>query len=339
MENTAGATIYIGKAVNLRRRVSSYANPSASRDAKVSKLVMQISSLSYIETASELEALLVESRLIKARRPVFNRRLLQPESCCYLRFDQHNPVPRIDLISDRIADESYYLGPLWNPSTVHDAVDAITDLYRLRRCSKATRSHSRQWPCVYQELGKCLGPCGGAISEQDYRKACVSAWDSLSGRSSAAVDHLTSLRDRLIDELRFEDAYTTHRQLRAIQQIHSSIVPDTLPNDDFSVVVPSYLRSRPMVLIFSHGKLRDKLMAAPLKYPEVGMIQNRIYRCGSDAADLLPGMPNHDDWLIIRTYLRRHSLSDYLLPLTPALPFTQLAQTIHTHIDAVRLIA
>ena len=336
MMDKYGNIVYVGKAVNLRRRVGSYTTPSGMRDRKVSKLVACFHSLSYIETNSELEALLVESRLIKANQPTFNRKLVEPESCCYLRANMRDEIPRIEIIPRWRNDNATYLGPFWSSSQIRDALEAVENIFQLRRCSDGNRHSGKQAACIYHELKKCSGPCAGVVSSDEYNMQMSKAWATLSGNPSEAVSQLTMRRDLLSDELRFEEAYNVHRQIRILESLGSISIERLSPGDDFAVVVPSYLKRRPVVLIFSHGRMKGQLMAGPRTYPDAGMLATRISKLHSSDADLLPGKPTQDDYLIIRSYLRCHGLEHSLVPLRSEILMDEMVDELLSKIDSMR---
>lgn len=334
MKDAHGTIIYVGKAVNLRRRVGSYAAPSAMKDGKVAKLVGSIKSLSFVEVSSELEALLIESRLIKAHIPTFNRQLIDPESCCFLRLDPREGLPRIEVVRFRRDDDAEYLGPFWHSAFVRDAAEAVTNAFRLRRCSG--KPAPGKAPCMYSELGKCSGPCSGEASGQAYRRSVLIAWDSLAGKSDEASRRLTTRRDRLSDQLRFEDARTVHLQIRALEHVSSSVPDPCMLDGDFAVVVPSYLRGRPVVLMFGDGRLLNTSLSGPRSYPDTTMIAERLVRMCKPSPDLLPGRPTRDDLLIIHSYLNRRAAKGILVPLHSHKSVAALADSILSAITEVR---
>lgn len=336
MMDVHGTVIYVGKAVNLRRRVGSYATPSAARDRKVSKLVAAFDSLSYIETNSELEALLVESRLIKAALPMFNRQLIDPESCCFLKTDFRKELPRIEVVARTCEDGAAYLGPFWISSQIRECLDAVENAFCLRRCPGEIPANTRRTACIYHELGKCVGPCSGRVSAEQYKGIVQMAWNSLAGKSREAIDRLAQRRNRLADGLRFEDALIVQRQIRALEQIAVSNADVAASEGDFAVVTPSYLHGRPVVLVFKDGRLGCKFLAGPRRYPDSDMLAHHLSHLDDFIGDLLPGKPSTDDRLIIHSYLRRRQLAHSLLPLHAGTPVAELANLILAAIDTLR---
>jgi len=333
MQNPVGEIIYIGKAVNLRRRVTSYTTPSALRDRKVKALSAEFGSLCYIETPSELEALLVESRLIKANLPPYNRRLTEPESCCYIAADFNDPAPRLDVTPRHMDDGREYLGPFPGRSAVCDAVEAVSNVFRLRLC-RAPLLKSRS-PCIRHELGKCGAPCGGS-GLQSYRAAFDCAWESLGGRSGEAMQRLSERRDRLADAMRFEDALAVQNHIRVLSRI-ALLAPDAVSSGmDFALVTPSYLKGRPSLLLFSRGRLSARFLCGPSSYPDTCMIESGIGGM-LFAGDLLPGRPSADDLLIINSYVKQHRLEKYIVRIEADTPAKDAATDIACSVNSFRL--
>lgn len=336
MHDQSGAVVYIGKAKDLRRRVGSYSTPSAAKDKKVGKLVAMVESISFIETSSEIEALLVESRLIKDRHPIFNRQLVRPESCCFLRHDATDAIPRIEIVGARSEDDARYLGPFWELKSVKDAVELVNIMFHLPQCPAGRKTRDRR-TCVYGELGRCLRPCAGGGYAAHHRLRLQAAWNSLSGESDEGVALIESRRDLLVDQYRFEEAYAVHQQWKALSRVSLCAARKPLPSGSFALLVPSYIERRPMLLIFDGKRLCDKLMAAPIRYPEASMLAKRIEKSRRSRKDLLPGQGSGDDLMIVSSYLRRHPGRTSLFPLPPEAPSDTLASALVEHIERLRV--
>ncbi|MHB0912599.1 MAG: hypothetical protein ACYC2Y_04045 [Armatimonadota bacterium] len=297
MRDSEGTVVYIGKAIDLRRRVASYCTPSAARDRRIQRLVLQVDSLSYVETWSELEALLVESRLIKSFLPAFNRRLTEPESSCFLTVDFDETLPRIEIAP---SPRGSSLGPFWRSALVEDALETVSDAFLLRRC---TGTPAR--PCMYLELGRCSGPCR---NPDGYEGRVRAAWDVLSGKSAGLVRQLVRERDLLSGALRFEEAARKERRIRALAHIRSA---RSIP-EGFAVIVPSR-GGGPVLLVFARGRLVAKSqLGVNADCREIAGVLD-----AEPEADLLPGRASRDDLLIIRSYLAQRNLSNLLVPTGP----------------------
>jgi len=310
MRDSHGSIIYVGKAVNLRRRVMSYTTLSAMRDRKVEKLVSQFDSLSFIPTHSEIEALLVESRLIKANLPIFNRRLTEPDSCCYFVLEQAEyPVIRLTAVHE--SEDAPCIGPIWRSGMAREAGEAVTELFQLRRCMGG-KSRRQTKSCIYYEFRKCCGPCMGVISPVDYAARVEMAWQVLSGDVGSAIEQLLDRRNALAEECRYERALTVHRQIEALEYIGRTPNFNVIVGKKFGIAAPSYLRKRPVVLIFGNGRLRWRALAGPRSYPDREMIAAKVAGLDARCLDILPGKPTGDDYLIIRSYMQHHGCAQHI---------------------------
>lgn len=333
MRDSLGHTVYVGKAKNLRRRVGSYFAPSASSDSKVSKLLAVLSSLHYAETDSELEALLLESRLVKLWLPIFNRDLRQPESTCFLRVDMREPLPVIRVVRFQAEDGALHIGPLRGPSRVAEALDAVNSVYKLPQCTDPHQPGSRGRGCTYRDLGRCLGPCAADIDADAYRGQVQAAWNSLSGRTDDAISRLIARRTELVERFRFEEAYRVQSRVRALEAIgYGRLSAPSGLGGRFVVVAPSASPARPVLLLISHGKLVARFVCGRRDEPSDAQL-SRMIRCLEDTTrDLLPSKPSSDDLLIVHSYLRRNRLEQCLVPC----PSDCLISAIRKAVEIVR---
>lgn len=333
MRDSLGHPVYVGKAKNLRRRVGSYFTPSASGDAKVSKLLSVLSGLYYAETDSELEALLLESRLVKLWLPMFNRDLRQPESTCFLRVDLRDPLPVIRAVRFRREDGALYIGPFRGTSRVAEALEAVNGVYKLPQCAEQTRLKPKERGCTYHAFGRCLGPCTERIDVDEYHRQVRMAWNSLSGRSDDAIRKLIARRTEVVEQFRFEEAYRVQNRIRALEAIGCGCLsaPSGL-GGRFITVVPSESPARPVVLMISNGKLVARFVCGSPDEPTEDQL-NRMLRClDHPTRDLLPSRPSSDDLLIVHSYLRRNRLERYILPY----PSDSLVPAIRSAVKGIR---
>ena len=336
MHDASGNVLYIGKAVNLRRRTGSYSTASALREPKIQMLVSQFESLLYIETASEIEALLVESRLIKSKMPLFNRLLTEPESCSYFRISREEPFPKVQIVPYCGQDTALYVGPVWRSSMAMAAEEAVTDLFKLRHCSGVLSGSSIR-SCMYHELNRCSGPCIGGVSMEEYADRVDAAYRTLAGDSCEAVQRLTESLNGHIAALRYERARNVHEQIRALEYVSRSCVDSAVSDGVFAVVAPSYLPRRPVVLLFANKRLVWRLNAGPRTFPEPRTLADKLNRLKSLKSDILPGKPSCDDYRIVQSYLRQKRLTESILSISPEMPASESADSLHHMIGALRI--
>lgn len=219
--NGEGRVLYIGKAINLRARVTSYFS-HAQRDRRTRKLLMEARHIEYELTSTELEALFRESALIKQVLPEFNRALRRPKSRYYLKFDLSRAHPYMEMARGKAEDGSLYFGPFPSGAITRETMAFLHDVLPLRKC---TAAKPRCRPCVYFQMGKCAAPLIDLDHQRRHEEAIRGLQDMLDGRVDRVAGWLERKRDRLSDSLLFEhaaevqlrlDALNDHRRQHAI---------------------------------------------------------------------------------------------------------------------------
>lgn len=219
--NAAGTIIYVGKAKNLRQRVRSYFQPSRPADAKTQALVRNIASIEYIATDTEVEALILENTLIKRHKPRYNILLRDDKSYPLIRVT-NEPYPRIFLTRRIARDGSLYFGPYTNATYAKQLLRTLRALFPIRSCDlPLTEESIRRGKfriCLDYHIGKCLGPCEGYISREDYCRYIQQAIELLRGRTRQLYRELETQMQVLAEQLRFEEAALLRNRLRILQE-------------------------------------------------------------------------------------------------------------------------
>jgi excinuclease ABC subunit C len=214
MKNRAGKVIYVGKAVDLKKRVGSYF-ADVPKDPKTTLLVKEIADIDVIVTDTEVEALLTENTLIKEYRPRFNVNLKDDKNYLSLRVDVRDDFPRFTLVRSVKRDGALYFGPYTSAATVRQNFKWLSATFGLRQCSDH-KFANRSRPCIYYEIGQCSAPCTACISREDYHKGVDQAVMFLRGRDEALVKDLTGRMTALSDEMRFEEAAVLRDRIAAV---------------------------------------------------------------------------------------------------------------------------
>ena len=212
MRDEKGSIIYVGKAKDLRKRVTSYF--LANRSAKTAALVRKIASIEYIITGNEYEALVLENNLIKKYSPHYNISLKDGKSYPMIRITNEK-FPKVFKTRRLIDDGSSYYGPYPDAGKLDLYLDLIAKLFPLRRCSTPLRK--REKPCLYYHIGLCLGPCAGLVSEEEYGKSVTAVRNLLEGRTDALLATLQEEMIQASKALNFEEAATKRDQIAAIR--------------------------------------------------------------------------------------------------------------------------
>jgi len=226
MKDDDGQIIYIGKAKNLRNRLKSYF--SGEKDKKTTVLLRYIRSFETIIVASEYEAFLLENTLIKQHSPKYNISLKDGKTYPVIRIT-HEDFPRIFKTRRVIQDKSLYFGPFPDGQAVFTMMDFIDKLFPLRKC-KIIRKNG---PCMYYHISRCMAPCCGKISIEDYSLHVQSVQKLLSGETESLIIDLTEKMHDTARALKFEQAAQIRNIIRAIENLagENSSVEDLNPED------------------------------------------------------------------------------------------------------------
>jgi excinuclease ABC subunit C len=217
MKDENGKVIYVGKAVNLRNRVRSYFH-SNQEHPRTQQLVKRISGIEWIVVGSELEALILEMNLIKKHRPRYNVRMKDDKRYPYIKIHRADPYPKVTVTRHMIADGSRYFGPYTSVWAVHQTLDVLRRIFPYLTCDRGiTGSDSRA--CLYYDIKLCLGPCIGAVTQDEYRQMISDLESFLNGRTVKIVKRLRSDMQEASEELHFERAATIRDQLKAIEAV------------------------------------------------------------------------------------------------------------------------
>ena len=214
MHDTKDAIIYVGKAINLKRRVHQYFVRKIGRGPKIERMVEQIARFEYIVTDSELEALVLENNLIKEHRPKYNTLLKDDKTYPYIRVTVEEEYPRVQFTRKMKKDKSRYFGPFKSAWAVRDTIDLLRKLYKIRDCSRVLpRDIGQERPCLNYQIGQCDAPCQGQIGKEAYRDNVDRALDFLNGNYTPVLKMLEEKMQKASEELNFEDA-ASYRDLR-----------------------------------------------------------------------------------------------------------------------------
>lgn len=229
-KDAQGRVLYVGKAASLRKRVRSYfrGRPSG-LDPKTQRLVERTSSVEWIETGSEPEALLLEDQLIKRHRPRYNVRLRDDKRYPYLKLTAE-PFPRLVVTRrvDRDVEQgARYFGPYPRSGALREAYRALQRIFRVRTCPLAIEpgKRARARPCLDHDLGLCDAPCVGLISPAQYQRLVDEAALVLSGRAEELMQRLEREMHEAAARLEFERAARLRDRLRALAQLAQPSAP------------------------------------------------------------------------------------------------------------------
>ena len=220
MHDERDAIIYVGKAVSLRNRVRQYFQSSRNKGAKIEQMVTHIARFEYIVTDSELEALVLESNLIKEHRPKYNTMLKDDKSYPFIKVTVQEAYPRVLFARQMKKDKNRYFGPYTSGGAVKDVIELLRKLYQVRSCSRnLPRDCGKDRPCLYYQMKQCTGPCTGHVDQKQYRENIQKVIRFLNGDFQDTIDELTDKMMTASEEMRFEDAAGYRDLIQSIRKI------------------------------------------------------------------------------------------------------------------------
>jgi excinuclease ABC subunit C len=217
MLDAEGATLYVGKAKNLRKRLSNYFRGSG-LDNKTLALVSHIHRIDTTITNSETEALLLEQNLIKDRRPPYNIMLRDDKSYPYIYLSTHDDYPRFDLHRGARNKPGAYFGPYPSASAVRETLAILQKVFRVRQCEEAV-FRNRTRPCLQYQIKRCSGPCVNLVPKQDYDADVRHSVMFLEGNNDKVTTELAEKMQQLSDTLQFEQASVLRDQIRDLRRV------------------------------------------------------------------------------------------------------------------------
>jgi excinuclease UvrABC nuclease subunit len=308
LKDRQGQVVYVGKSVNVRQRVRTHMRPSGTArgpaQPRLRRRLPNIADVEAIETRSELEALLLESKLVKRYLPEANSLLRDYHDYPFIKADLTDPFPRLEATRERPTDGAAYFGPFRRAGVVSSAVVFLNEQLGLRQC--AGRLKPGQPACALLEMHKCLGPCIGAVSAEGYRQAVDEALGVLRGESSAVLEQAATRRDQLGEELRFEEAAELRDRIRDVEQVVGVQQRLTaFAERNLVLVTADRQPDRKRLLLVRAGRLAEEVSLPTRATPShLRHVLRRVYRSPVQAH---VSKDELDDLLILDAWLRRHA--------------------------------
>ncbi len=216
MKDAEGTIIYVGKAVNLKNRVRSYFRDTA-HTPKVAAMISHIDDFEILLCETNLEALILECNLIKRHRPYYNILLKDDKHYPYLKINLKDPFPRLEITRRMEKDGARYFGPYIGAGAVRQVIETVRGIFPLRSCRQSLPPKTPGRPCVNYELHRCLAPCAGKCTEEEYREMIGGVIHFLEGDYKPVVDRLEGEMREAAAALRFERAAQIRDRIRDVQ--------------------------------------------------------------------------------------------------------------------------
>ena len=232
MHNKNDEIIYVGKAVSLKRRVKSYFRKT-NKTERIKRMVSLIDHFEYIVVDNEAEALILECNLIKKYRPKFNVLLKDDKTYPYIKIDVKSDYPNVVITRRVINDGSKYFGPYANPGAAKEMVNFIKQKYKIRQC-RNFKSTTR--PCLNYHIKRCLAPCVGFVTPEEYRKQINEIIDLLDGKTDKIIKELETQMEEASKNLEFEKAAELRDRKIAIERASEKQKVSNISENNIDVI-------------------------------------------------------------------------------------------------------
>ena len=222
MRRKNGTVIYVGKSRALKNRVSQYFGAGTGHNLKTARMVENVANFEVMYTDTEMEALALENRLIKLYQPKYNILLKDGKSYPYIKVDMHKPYPRIEFTRKRAGDGARYFGPYSGGGSVAGLIKTLEQGFGLYSCKhEFPRDIGKVRPCIYSQIGKCVAPCTGKVSSEQYRGIIESLLPVLSGNIAPVKAELEKQMYEAAEAEQFERAAACRDRIKALDMLRS----------------------------------------------------------------------------------------------------------------------
>lgn len=223
MKDSAGRVIYVGKATNLRSRAGSYFTNQARDDPRTGYWVSEICDADFIECESEVDALLVESRLIKDVQPKYNKEQKDDKSFPYLMISTREDFPRVEMTREPRSSGVKLYGPFAGAGALRGAIQVLQRIFKFRTCSLDIEENDERWkwfrPCLLANIDQCTAPCNLRISKEDYKRDIKRLQMFLDGKKSRLLKQLRDEMQAASKELNFEEAAKLRDEIKMLETL------------------------------------------------------------------------------------------------------------------------
>ena len=259
MRDAGGRVLYVGKAASLRSRLRSYFQAPGGKELKIQRMVAKIADFEYIVTETVTEALLLENLLIKRHKPFYNARLKDDKSYPYIKIDLNEPFPQLYFTRRVVADGARYFGPFASAKSVRRTMDLLKKLFPYRSCTK-TITGTDERPCLEYYIHRCVGPCIGEASQEEYGQVVRQVIMFLEGDTEEVLEELRRRMEGASEALQFERAAVLRDQVLAIESVSQGQRVVSGKQEDEDVIALAHDRGEAWVELFNirRGKLINR---------------------------------------------------------------------------------
>lgn len=346
MKDSNGQVIYVGKAKCLKDRLASYYSQPLGYTRKMDGLLQSVREIETRVLGSELEALLVESQLIKQLQPAYNVQLRNYELYPFIKIDVQRPFPRVYATREVAADGARYFGPFRSRRMVDMTLELIQKVFPIRTCTRSLPPHAPPSnPCLRLHLGRCSAPCTGNAESVAYSEVIAEVCAFLGGEREDLLDRLRRQMLEASQQMNYERAAWLRDTIRSADEvlIGQRLITGAIEANNLLIVYPSAREDHNELFLIRHGRL----VAQRCTQHDAVAMHTSVLELIARAAELgeppsIVGKAEVDQINIISRWIHRHSDDRAFFPVQAALSDTiqaqQLAERLWAEIDAVRAL-
>jgi len=242
--------LYVGKAVVLKNRVRQYFQKT-NKTERIKKMVSQIDHFEYIVVDSEMEALILECNLIKLHRPKYNVLLKDDKMYPYVKITMQEKFPTVRIVRKKFNDGAKYFGPYTNGYAVKETVEYLNKVYRLKHCRRIFKDGKAESPCLNFHIKRCMGPCRGDISHEEYMKSINQVISILEGKADDLFKQIDEEMKEASDNLNFEKAAELRDKRVYIENLMEKQKIDMYSENDLDVIGVVKILDKACIEVFS----------------------------------------------------------------------------------------
>ena len=252
-----GEIIYVGKAKNLKNRVSQYFRPSRQHTPKVRAMVSKIDDFEIMLVDGELEAFTLECNLIKLHRPHYNILLKDDKHYPFIRIDLKENFPQVQLVRRQERDGAKYFGPYQGATVVREVLDVVRMVFPVRACARSLNPDRPLRPCIHHQVGQCPAPCAGMISREDYLTEIHRVMEFLSGRYAPVLDEMKKRMGEAAAAMNYERAAVYRDRIRAVEAVmqKQKAISTAMGDQDILAAMPHEADAMVQLMFVRSGRL------------------------------------------------------------------------------------
>nr|BBH95104.1 hypothetical protein KTA_33030 [Thermogemmatispora argillosa] len=337
MKDSQGRVLYVGKARCLKTRLASYYHQRSACNPRIARLLQHVQAIETRPLGSELEALLVESQLIKELQPPYNIQLRDYAHYPFLKIDVQHPFPRLTITRQPEADGARYFGPFRSGRSAELTLELLQRLFPLPTCTRPLPPEvAPSTPCLRYHLGRCLAPCNGQLTPDRYHQLIEEVSAFLAGERPQLLAHVRHQMEAAAQELQYERAAHLRDMLHSTEEalISQRLIASAIAANNLLIAYPSAWEGQNEIFLIRHGRLIE-LERVP---HEEQATRRALCRLLARAALLkkppvIIGQVEIDQIMIISRWIKHHSRDQAFFPFTDqTLEVTQASEELIEHI-------